>query len=457
MQSRSIWVDITELFGQFRVASHPTGVSRTVLKLADALAAEPGNIFCAARPLFYHPILRQPLTAENSLLSPLAAFFPQLRKLYAQAGLASTSYSSRAMKGIATSLPRSLRYRLFPADDGVTLFARWARKQRIRLLPASFNDGDCLFVPGSFWLGKYAGHLLAQARLARTPVTAFVHDTLLLSHPEWLPGRHSSQFRRGCEAFLPFCAAIVCNSQHTQQELRRLVALPDSLPIETCRLADRFEDIVPHVPTALSEIQAKRYVLCVSTPIPRKNHALLIEAWRCLEQRDPSTPYLLLVGGGAPDPLRTGSNSKKAHGGRVVWLGGVDDHCLAALYRGAWMTAYPSLGEGYGLPVAEALGHGKVCLAAPSGGIPEISADLIDFIDPLDPESVIAKVRAYLAEPNRLGAREDEIRRRYVSTSWSDTARTVRSILEKTCARVDPLRSNRSLTARADTTQLLES
>src|SRR5262249_53069667 len=86
--SRSIWIDITELFDQFRLASYPTGVSRTVLKLADALAADPGQVFRAARLLFWHPIWRRPVTTEDSRIWPLAAFFPRLSMLYIAAGLA---------------------------------------------------------------------------------------------------------------------------------------------------------------------------------------------------------------------------------------------------------------------------------------------------------------------------------------------------------------------------------
>jgi glycosyltransferase involved in cell wall biosynthesis len=438
MTSRSIWIDITELFDQFRLASHPTGISRTVVKLADALVADPGEIFRVARPLFWHPIVRRPLTTEDSHLSPLAAFFPQLSTLYAAAGLARTSYSARTIKAVATSLPRSLRYRLFPAENGVVLFARLARHQNIRLGPANFADDDSLFVPGSFWLGKYVPSLVAQARAARIPITAFVHDTLLLSHPERLSGRHSDQFRRGCEIFLPSCATIICNSRHTQEELRRRVALPDDLPILTCRLGDQaFEDTSTCVSAAISEMLAKRYVLFVSTILPRKNHRLLVEAWRHLrEELGASTPYLLFVGGGAPDAVLAGMMERpKSEGGGVIWLDSVDDPGLEALYRCAWMTAYPSLGEGYGLPVAEALSRGKVCLAAPSGGIREISADLIDVIDPHEPQSVVTKVRMYLSDPTRLAAREAEIRRRYRSTSWSETARAIRSTLERTLVR----------------------
>ncbi len=428
----SIWIDITELFGQFRLANHPTGVSRTVLKLADALAADPGKVFRAARPLFWHPIWRRAVTTEDSRLWPLAEFFPRLSALYMVAGLAGAAYSSRKMKAIATSLPRPLRYRLFPADNGVVLFARWARLQGIRLVPASFSADDSLFVPGSFWLGKYMPGLLAQARAAGTPVTAFVHDMLLLSHPEWLPGRHSDQFRRGCEAFLPGCAAIACNSRHTQREIHRFVLDPP--PIQTCRLADQsIEHPSTRASAPVSEMLDKRYALFVSTIIPRKNHRLLVAAWDLLwHELGAATPYLLFVGGGAPDaPLAT-MMERPTTASRVIWLRSVDDSSLEALYRCAWVTIYPSLGEGYGLPVAEALSRGKVCLAAPSGGIREVSDDLIDFIDPLEPQSVVERVKMYLSEPSRLAAREAEIRRRYCSTPWSDTARAVRTVLEGT-------------------------
>jgi glycosyltransferase involved in cell wall biosynthesis len=434
MPSGTIWIDITELFDQFRLASNPTGVSRTVLNLADALMADSGDVFRAVRPLFWHPILRCPLTTEDKRLSPLTAFLPQLSQSYAAAGLARTSYSSRAMKATATSLPRSLRYRLFPADHGVVLFALWAQRQGIALVPANFAAGDSLFVPGSFWLGRYMPRLAARARAAGVPITAFVHDVLLLSHPEWLAGRHSDQFRSGCEGFLPLCAAIVCNSQHTRDELLRVVPLPEGLPIETCRLADQaFEGAPAEVSAAFSELLDKSYVLCVSTFIPRKNHKLLVEAWHLLWQRlGAATPYLLLVGGGAPDGVLAGLMARQNDGGRIIRLGSVDDAVLETLYRHAWVTAYPSLREGYGLPVAEALSRGKVCLAAPSGGVREISPDLIDFIDPLDPRSVANKVASYVADPARLAAREAEIRRGYRSTGWVETARVVRAVVERT-------------------------
>ena len=430
-----LWADITELFGHFRVARHPTGIPRVVLSLADALMADRGTIFADVRLLFWDPAQRCALTTDDPRLLPLARFLPQLQAFYEAAGIAPTAGSSRLLKGLRTSLPRSLRFRLFPSDHGVTLFAKWAKQQGLRLSPVRFGAGDALFVPGSFWLDKYAPQLAERAHCAGVPVSAFVHDVLLLSHPDWLPRAHSEQFRRGCASFLPGCAAIVCNSSNTRDELRRLVALPSSLPIFTCRLGDRpSASPARALPAAVAGMIENRYVLFVSTVTPRKNHALLVEAWRRLwRELGAATPYLLLVGGGASDPaLATKLQAEQEEAGRIIRVTDVDDDGLEALYRHAWMTAYPSFAEGYGMPVAEALSHGKICLAAPSGGIREVDDKLIDFIDPDDPDSITDAVKAYLLDESRHRQREADIKEKYRSTDWSQTATVVRSILERT-------------------------
>jgi glycosyltransferase involved in cell wall biosynthesis len=430
-----LWVDVTELFDHFRIARYPTGVSRVILTLADALKADHGKTFADVRLLFWDPALRCALTADDPRLLPLAHFLPQLSTLYAAAGIATTAGNSRLQKALRTSLPRSIRFRLFPSDSGVTLFRQWAKQQGLLLAPVRFGAGDALFVPGSFWLGKYAARLAKQANSARVPVTAFVHDVLLLSHPDWLPRRHSDQFRRGCDRFLPGCTAIICNSMNTRDELRRHVVLPSGLPVFTCRLGDLpSSSPAQRVTPAVAAMTERRYVLFVSTITPRKNHVLLVEAWRRLwRQLGAATPYLLLVGGGAPDPaLAAMLQSGQAEAGRIIRLTDIDDDGLAVLYRHAWMTAYPSLAEGYGIPVAEALSHGKICLAAPSGGIREIDNKLIDFIDPADPDSVADAVKAYLRDDDRRRKREAEIKENYNPTDWSETASVVRSVLERT-------------------------
>jgi len=429
----TLWIDITELFGQFALADHPTGISRVVINLCDALAADCGALFGEVRPVFWHPVWQCPLAVDGAGLGALATFFPALKEKYGSSGWTPPLLHSGIKKGLITAIPKPLRFRCFPYLNGITHFLGWARQAGIRVSPIELSPRDCLFVPGSFWLDGYAPHLGEVARVSGAAVVGFVHDVLLASHPEWIAPHHSRQFRRGVENFLPFCTALACNSVSTREELRKHFSLAQKVPIAVCRLADS-PQVPPgtHVPATVKKLLGQRYAIFVSTMIPRKNHRLAIAAWRKLwSMLGEATPWLVLVGGGAPDPAVADMLAQPASfGDRVIRLTGVDDTTLEALYANAWITLYPSLGEGYGLPVAEALARGKACIATRCGGLEEVAPGLVDTIDPDDPDELVKRIAEYLAHPDLLAARERLIRMRYRPTHWEDTARMVRDVLE---------------------------
>ncbi|AMN40075.1 glycosyltransferase [Rhodoplanes sp. Z2-YC6860] len=440
-----LWIDINELFGQFNLVNHPIGISRVILGLADALIRERGESFAEVRLLLWDPVWRRPLWAgPEAFGSTLSAFFPALKRHYENSVWQAQSLRSGLRKGMISSLPRPLRFAMFPRLNGVTLFLGWARRAGLQLKPAQFSPGDCLFAPGSFWLGGYAPQMAAMARSGGAIVAAFVHDVMLLSHPRWTAPYHSEQFRRGIEGFLPLCSAVVCNSENTLQELRAHAGWAVRGATSVCRLAD-----VPDTGIAAATVSEREdihdlvkrtYALFVSTLIPRKNHRLLLLAWQRLWSRfGERTPWLLLAGDGAPDAATAQLLAQpQSFGHRVMRLTGVSDGDLEVLYRHAWLTVYPSLGEGYGLPVAEALARGKVCLATTCGGLAEIAPDLVDVIDAHDPEMLAGKLASYIDRPESLTQREDAIRAKYRATRWSDTARCVRGMLERTVATVAP-------------------
>jgi glycosyltransferase involved in cell wall biosynthesis len=429
----TLWIDITELFGQFALASHPTGISRVIINLSDALAAEHGAVFGKVRPIFWHPVLRLPFAVDEPGLGPLAKFFPALRTEYASKGRIIPPIRSGIKKGLMTAIPKPLRFRLFPYLHGVTRFLSWAQQAEIRMSPIELSCRDCVFVPGSFWLDGYAPRLAALARANGAAIVCFMHDVLLLSNPEWLPPHHGQQFRRGVEKFLPYCTAIVCNSAYTRDELKKYATRSQNIPTKVCRLGDSPKS--PHIgsmPTALAMFSGQRYALFVSTLTPRKNHYLAVTAWQKLWSIfGEGTPWLVFVGGGAPDrALAEKLAQSDSYGGRVIRLPDVDDATLEALYANAWITLYPSLAEGYGLPVAEALARGKVCLVTRCGAIEEVAPTLVDLIEPAEPNAFVKRIVDYLANPTRLAAREELIRAHYRPTRWEETAREVRIVLE---------------------------
>jgi glycosyltransferase involved in cell wall biosynthesis len=103
-------------------------------------------------------------------------------------------------------------------------------------------------------------------------------------------------------------------------------------------------------------------------------------------------------------------------------LHGVEDAELAWYYRHCAATIYPSRYEGWGLPVAESLGYGRLCLSSSATSMPEISRDLPEFFDPLDAHGLVALVERTLREPDWVRDREAEIRSKFEATPWTHTA-----------------------------------
>ncbi len=92
--------------------------------------------------------------------------------------------------------------------------------------------------------------------------------------------------------------------------------------------------------------------------------------------------------------------------------------------RSCLLTVFPSLYEGWGLPIAESLAHGKFCLASNRTSIPEVGGDLIDYFDPSDADNALAKIERLLFEPY-LAAREARLRAEYRPHTWADCARSL--------------------------------
>jgi glycosyltransferase involved in cell wall biosynthesis len=179
-----------------------------------------------------------------------------------------------------------------------------------------------------------------------------------------------------------------------------------------------------------SKIRLPRpYVLFVSTIEIRKNHGLLVRLWRLLIARHgaDAVPILIFAGqiGWMVDDLLADLAASSYLGGKIEHRPGLSDEELAEAYRGCLFTIFPSLCEGWGLPIAESLAHGKFCVASNRTSIPEVGADLIDYFDPSDDDDVLAKVERVLFEPGYLAAREARVQDEYRPTTWADCAHSV--------------------------------
>ena len=177
-------------------------------------------------------------------------------------------------------------------------------------------------------------------------------------------------------AELRAAAAVVCVSQATASDAVELFAL-DNVRVVHLGVDDRFREPVPLVPATLERIGIRgRYILHAGGASERKNLPALAEAWRRLADRHPDVTLAL---SGPPHPRRT-----ELFGGlpRVALLGRVDDALVPGLIAGSEAVVVPSLHEGFGLPVLEAMAAGTVVVAAETSSLPEVAGGAAVLVPP---------------------------------------------------------------------------
>jgi glycosyltransferase involved in cell wall biosynthesis len=208
-----------------------------------------------------------------------------------------------------------------------------------------------------------------------------IHDLLFESDPTLFPPLMRWRLRLLCRISARRAAAILTVSRHAAGEIHRRYAIPP----ERIHLAPN--GVAPPVMADIEDDARAAalcpYVLCVGRLEPRKNIGLALAA---SEAARAGGARLVVVGRAdfraetLVRALRTGEN--------VVHIQDASDSLLAALYRHAAALIYPSIGEGFGIPVIEALGYGTAVIASDRTAIPETGGALAAYFDPLAPGAV---------------------------------------------------------------------
>jgi glycosyltransferase involved in cell wall biosynthesis len=256
------------------------------------------------------------------------------------------------------------------------------------------------------------------------PAVPIVYDMVAFDRRLRPRGRSAVIERVTLRPAIPRAAALLCISQATADALvarypqaagKAVVAPLGSSPA----LAGG----------ELSEgLEPDRFVLAVGTLEPRKNLPRLVAAYAKLDP-ELQRAYPLAVAG--PTGWQTGETLEalKSLGDRCRVLGFVSDEQLAALYRNTALFAYPSLGEGFGLPVLEALAAGAPVLTSDRSSLPEVGGDAAAYCDPTDAGAIAAALDALLRDEPRRAEMRERGPRRAAAFSWEDFAeRTLRTL-----------------------------
>jgi len=260
-----------------------------------------------------------------------------------------------------------------------------------------------------------------------TPQVVMVHDLRPISHPE--RSFQSLYFRSWVPPLLRSCRHVLTNSQFTAREIQRCTGLPDS-SITVTPLG--YDDQAFKPGLALPGSQERPYLLHVGQAYPHKNLRRLVQAFA---QEAVRYPELRLVLAGKPHPTETpvlqAMVRELGQQQRVEFRTYVPYSELPDLYRGALAFFYPSLWEGFGLPILEAMACGTPVITSRGSGTQEVAGDAAILVDPNNTSTLAYAVRQ-LAEQSELASqlrlRGLERARHY---SWSQTAAATRAVLSQ--------------------------
>jgi alpha-1,3-rhamnosyl/mannosyltransferase len=240
----------------------------------------------------------------------------------------------------------------------------------------------------------------------RVPTVVTVHDLAVLRHPDVFPPWTRSYVPHVVPAVLQAATRLVAVSEFTARELESLARIDR----ERVRVVP---NAVDHAVFTSDGPRAEGdYALAVGTLEPRKNLERAIEATRRLGLE-------LRIAGDA------GWGGVHPHASHVRTLGFVVDRELAMLYRGALCVVYPSLYEGFGIPVLEAMACGAAVVTSRGGACEEVADGAAELVDPLDVQSIADGIEAAIAGGRGRGVE------RAARFTWDETARLTRAVYQE--------------------------
>ncbi|MGZ4109427.1 MAG: glycosyltransferase family 4 protein [Actinomycetota bacterium] len=300
------------------------------------------------------------------------------------------------------TLPSSIR----------TLYPGWNTIGR-PALPSSLGSADVVHAT--------SGIAVPPVRLGQRLVVT-IHDLAFLRFPEHFPPRWRLLYRLGLRAALRRADAILVPSRSTGEDVLRHGPV-DPGRVHVTPLALTLDIGTDDVSPVLARLGIERpYVLFVGTLEPRKNVVSLVRAYRRAVAGGLEHSLVLAgASGWGADALERELALERP--GRIVRTGFLAAGDLDAVYRGASMFVYPSVYEGFGLPVVEAMARGVPTVTSNTSSLPEVVGDAAITVDPASVDAIADAIRTVATDESTSARLADAGRRRAASFTWDETAR----------------------------------
>jgi len=260
---------------------------------------------------------------------------------------------------------------------------------------------------------------------SRVPVVLTVHDLLPFRHPEYVPGAYSRVLRTMIRLAAHGARRILTVSEASQGDIVRYLRVPASR-VDVVPLAGQDPETKPGGSSRLP-----RQLLAVGNRMPHKNFPLLLAALALIPEG--SRPHLVVTGSHGDDPLAPVVASL----GLESWValrGWLHSDELDRLYAESSLIVFPTLFEGFGLPVLEAMSRGCPVVCADIPVLHEVAGEAAVYVSPHDAQGLAATISTLLDDPVELARRSTLGLDRARAFSWAKTARDTVESLQRALA-----------------------
>lgn len=311
---------------------------------------------------------------------------------------------------------------------------KWLRQGlRPKRPPADIAAGDILYLPDASWFTNYLDEV-ARLRAGGTRIALLLYDVIPLTHPEFCHPSHLTWFRSWFDRIQTLTDVLLGISRFTLATFDHhrspgLSPPPAAVAYLGHDLPKSASGAVRHAGLRAALEGPDPVFLCVGTIDARKNQATLLDAFDALWNAGHRLRLILLGSAGwRSEDVLPRTRSHPAFGRQLFWFDDVDDHDLVLSYARARALVFPSLAEGFGLPIVEALSQGIPVVASDIEVFREIAGDHIGYFDPRDSADIARSVLECCEKrPGRAAAEP------FRWLSWEDSTREMIRALLRLC------------------------
>ena len=334
-------------------------------------------------------------------------------------------------------------YQVTPDVTGFSLsrlFSTYFKGPFFREIP----DGSIFLDVDSSWHNRFKrASLFNKLNESNTSIIRLHYDLVPILFPHFCHARTVERYIEHLAASLTYVSLFICISKKSEEDLKILA--------EKLGLSERFETSILNLganPGMRTEkagpkkqlgeqglffdpLKEKgKYILCVGTLEPRKNHALLMDVFERIHHQYPWVE-LVFIGkkGWNVDELISRITGHALYQKRLFWFSHVDDEMLNLFYRNCVLSILPSFYEGYGLPIIESLINGRIVLCSNKGSLPEVGGRYADYFDPGNAGTLEELLVEYLSSSKKRREREAVVKN-FTPRTWHESAGDLITILE---------------------------